>query len=149
MRNLEFYLKNRKYKLHACINDNNINCLFELILLGYDLNERMSGFPILIYACLQEKYKIIHYLLDNNYGIKFDINQVDLMGNTMIHYLTNLGNLNEIKYLRSKNANISIKDIHGKEPIIYALSKGKFNILKYFIEEEIDLYIIINNDIFI
>lgn len=63
------------------------------------------------------------------------VKSIDLFNSTALHYASEKGNIEIVKYLIDNGADVKAMDVHGDIPMIYAAKAGHLELVKFFIEE--------------
>ena len=105
-----------------------------------------DGHSLLFYAIKYNYFNIIEKLLNINYTGYPLIDLKDKNKLYPIHYSIIFNNINILKLLISKNANINTKDGNGMTPLMIAIKSKNINITKYILTIDSLNVNIINND---
>ena len=89
--------------------------------------------PDIFIACEEGHLLSVKWLIKKKKGVK---NKTDSIKRTPLHYACLAGQLQIVKYLLYKNANINAKDINGDYAIHYATKQGHLQIIKYLIYKQ-------------
>jgi len=158
--------------LHYCILFNNFECLKLLLKANADpLITDNNGDNVVHLSLKEKKNKITIYLLDHvkldfltsknetllqlsltneeifKILLKKDIkinNQESDYGLSILHQVILLNNIEFIKEIINKGANINLQDYNGNTPLMYAINENLINIIKIFINYDIN-YDLINS----
>ena len=104
------------------------------ISVGFDINTMMNSSKLILSAIKSGKRKLLFYLINN--GFK----QVpDHRGNYPIHEAAKKCDLDIIKLLVEKGADIDIQDENGNTPLNLAVLAGKPELVYYFIDMGADV----------
>ena len=110
-----------------------IELLNHLIVKGADLKKRdqINGLNCLLYAVEAGQIKIIERLLD----LKMSVNSVNNSGETALHLACKNQNMEMIKFLLAKGANIQAKTTDKNTPLHYATASktSSIEIVDYLI----------------
>ena len=127
--------------MYACIN-NNLEIVKLLIKKGANVNAQDNGsWTALMHACQKANFKPGELLNDDeiDIGIKTqDNNRLTALMYAIYDYKTDL---NIIKYLIEKNADINIIDDYGNTALAYAIDKKNKEIIDLLIEKKANIEI--------
>ena len=140
---LNFLIKN--YSINK--NQENLPVIFKkLINDGYDPNARGHLGEQTLH-CLAEYYfqtDLFEFLFNSNNYI--DINSKTMFGDTALKIAAKHGNINAVKFLIEKKADLNIPSLSGKTAILEAATgRNNLNIFKILLKNNADLKITDNN----
>ncbi|MCJ7454499.1 MAG: ankyrin repeat domain-containing protein, partial [Wolbachia endosymbiont of Homalodisca vitripennis] len=107
-----------------------------LIEKGADFKRDNCDFIPLYCAALCGQLEIVKYFIDNKY---FELDELDRMGNTSLHYAVIHCHLCIVEYLVEKGADVNLQDKKGLSSLHFAVQSGHLDIVKYLIEKEADV----------
>lgn len=132
--------------IHLACKIGSIDLLNHLMLKGVDLKKRdqSKGANCLLYAAEADKIKVIERLLD----MKMSVNSVDNSGETALHIASKNQNMEIIKFLLGKGANIQAKTTDKRTPLHYATASEKCSIevVEYLISKGAKMEVLDSND---
>ena len=67
------------------------------------------------------------------------IDWIDEVGNTYLHYASQGGNMNIVKYLVENGLHIGVKSNQSELPIHVASTHGHLDVIKYFVSNGVDI----------
>ena len=117
-------------KLFDSVQAGDLNLLKKLLFDGADINSRdCDGETILHDAAFSnDRLDIIKYLIEEK---NFKINCLDNEFVTPLHEAARAGNLEFVKYLVEKGADINKQDIEGSTALDYAIDEDRDDVIKY------------------
>ena len=113
----------------------------ELVNFGQDLNEKLSIFSLApIHKIIESTEKNKHEVLKKMLLLGSDPNIKDSNGWTALHYAAQNGDLESVKILIDKKANINSFSNNGRTPLHLASKMNRKYIVKYLIEKILEKY---------
>ncbi len=79
------------------------------------------------------KYLVGVYISRGMINVKFSDRK------TLLHFAAYGGDINQVKYLVRKGADVKARDKYGKTPLYMAASKGHLDVVKYLVEKGADV----------
>jgi ankyrin repeat protein len=125
--------------------DGNIELVKDLIKQGASVNARNSyGTPLLLIVASKEGErfsKILKILLDNGADINNQDFDIPDYGETALHAACEIGDIDRIKMLIERGANINIRNEFGDTPLHCAVLWGDIEVVKLLINNGADVNI--------
>ncbi|ORX83059.1 ankyrin [Anaeromyces robustus] len=135
----DIQLVNNQIKIiDSIIDHERLDILKYLVTKNLDINSQdEEGQTPLIHAIKRRKLDVMKYLIDYKADIKAVNDKIKVI-DSVIDY----NKLDILDCLVNKNLNINSQDEVGHTPLIYAIHRGNFNIIKYLIEHGADIQIV-------
>ena len=122
---------------HFCVCFNDLNTLISLIKLNVNIFELdYNNKNLLHYSILFERINIIKWSLLNNY---FDINSIDIFGNSCLHFAIQTNNYEIITLLLQNNI-LHEKNKKGWSPLLYSIKYKNLQIIDLLIKNGGDIF---------
>ncbi|KKT23685.1 MAG: hypothetical protein UW09_C0003G0207 [candidate division TM6 bacterium GW2011_GWF2_43_87] len=119
--------------LHSAAELGKLDIVKFLFENGAYINQSKLGFTPLFSAVQGGNLDVISYLID---VAKADVNAVDQWGTTPLHKAIRSNQLEAVKLLVKKGADVNQKTKHFGTPLFSAAEKGNLEIMRYLIEDE-------------
>ena len=84
------------------------------------------------YAVKSGKISILKYVIEKTNS---SINEIDGLGNTLLHYACQINNFDIVEFLISMGACLHIKNKQGETPLFFAVRYSSLNVVDYLIQE--------------
>ena len=115
------------YPLHIAAYIGHLDVVKALVRNGVDVNvEDINGQTPLHRAAQKGHDKVVSFLLD----------QKDKRGRTLTHILANKGDVEGVKFLVKKGADVNVEDINGQTPLHRAAQKGHDEVVAFLLEKK-------------
>ena len=119
--------------LHMALLNGNMDIIKLLISEKTDLTQLTeSNRSIAHYAVKSGKISILKYIIEKTNS---NINEVDGLGNTLLHYACQINNFDIVDFLVSMGACVHIRNKQGETPLFFAVRYSTLNIVDYLIQE--------------
>lgn len=119
--------------LHMAILNGNIEIIKLLINERTDLSGLTnSNRSIVHYAVKSGKLNVLRFIMEKTNS---SINEIDGLGNTLLHYACQVNNFDIVCYLVKLGASLHIRNKQGETPLFTAVRYSTLNIIDYLIQE--------------
>ncbi|XP_050509347.1 uncharacterized protein LOC126886449 [Diabrotica virgifera virgifera] len=131
---LNFCDRNGNTISHYAVQYNSLNTIKYLKEQGADLSISNKTKRTLVHEAVRKgSFEVLRYLLED---CKMDVNVSDVYGNLPVHMRKTVdNNINILKYLKEKGANLSISNKDKSTLIHEAARNGAFKVLRYLVED--------------
>ena len=127
---------NERWKslLHIAISVGNIDIINRLCTLGINMGmEDWKERTPILYAVMKDNVKVVEALLQ--YQDKFDLDDVDIERNSIIHHAVMNDNLDMVhKLCTIPTMGIDLRNINGDTPLLCAAREGKASIVRELLQ---------------
>ena len=119
--------------LHMALLNGNIDIIKLLINERTNLDElTKSNRTIAHYAVKSGKINVLKFVLEKT---NLSINEVDGLGNTLLHYACQVSNFDMVTYLIKLGASLHIRNNQGETALFTAVRYSTLNIIDFLIQE--------------
>jgi len=119
--------------LHMALLNGNIDIIRLLVNEKGDLIFLTdSNKSIAHYAVRSGKINVVKYVVEKSNS---SVNEVDGLGNTLLHYACQVNNFEIVDYLLKLGASLHIRNKQGETPLFFAARYSTLNIVDYLIQE--------------
>ncbi len=119
--------------LHMALLNGNIDIIKLLINEKTNLLQLTeSNRSMAHYAVKSGKIAILKYVIERTNS---SVNEVDGLGNTLLHYACQINNFDIVEFLVSLGACLHIKNKQGETPLFFAVRYSTLNVVDYLIQE--------------
>lgn len=119
--------------LHMALLNGNIDIIKLLITDKIDLSSlTYSNRSIAHYAVKSGKISVLKFILERTNS---DVNEVDGLGNTLLHYACQVSNYDIVNYLIKLGACLHIRNKQLETPLFSAVRYATLNIIDFLIQE--------------
>uniref|UniRef100_A0A6P7G6D4 LOW QUALITY PROTEIN: uncharacterized protein LOC114334562 n=1 Tax=Diabrotica virgifera virgifera TaxID=50390 RepID=A0A6P7G6D4_DIAVI len=131
---LNFCDRNGNTISHYAVQYNSFNTIKYLKEQGADLSISNKKKRTLVHEAVRKgSFEVLRYLLED---CKMDVNVSDVYGNLPVHMRKTVDkNINILKYLKEKGANLSISNKDKCTLVHEAARNGAFEVLRYLVED--------------
>ena len=113
----------------------------ELVNFGKDLNEKLSIFSLApIHKIIESTEKNKHAVLQKMLLLGSDPNIKDSNGWTALHYAAQIGDLESVKILIEKKADINAFSNNGRTPLHMAAKMNRKDVVNYLVDKILEKY---------
>lgn len=112
---------------------------------GSNMVYRTTKNENILFMCVEHnRIKPLIYLLEGKY--KYNVNETNHQGSTILHQAAMRGHLQIVSYLLTLGADIGLKNNNGDTPLLLAVREGKKDVVKLLLIKGADRASMNNND---